>query len=81
MAEPEQDCSLAILEGELGCRVVAGGGAGGQQGLDLVEEVEVSEEHLGPAFGDTVKVSVFFRGGLAEYLVRIGAHLSRYFYS
>lgn len=54
LSDPAQECSLAILEGELGCRVLVGDVAGGMQ---LIDELELSEEHLGAAFGDTVKVS------------------------
>lgn len=61
LADPEQECSLAILEGELGLTVMQQDsqkdGDAVTKGLVLVEEVEVSEEHLGAAFADTVQVS------------------------
>lgn len=56
LADPEQECSAAILEEELGCRLIVSGGDGVLKGLESVAEVELSEEHLGGAFGDTVKV-------------------------
>lgn len=58
LSDPEQECSAAILEGELGCRLLlSGGDAGVVEGLEPVDELELSEEHMGAAFGDTIKVS------------------------
>lgn len=59
LADPEQECSVAILEGELGftVRQESKGGDAVVEDLAFVEEVEVSEEHLGAAFADTVQVS------------------------
>lgn len=60
LADPEQECSLAILEEELGCAVKQSVDGGSKDrdvagGLVCVEEVEVSEEHLGAAFADTIQ--------------------------
>lgn len=58
LSDPEQECSPAILEGGLGCRLLLSVDGGGMEGLEPVGELELSEAHLGAAFGDTVKVCV-----------------------
>lgn len=68
LSDPEQECSPAILEEELGCRLLSlsGDGGGVEGGLKPVDELELSEEHLGGAFGDTVKVCAcicIYKGG------------------
>jgi hypothetical protein len=76
LADPEQECSLAILEGELGCRVMLLDG-GSVEGLEAVEELELSEEHLGAAFGDTTKVqSVPVSQPASQALVYAFVHVS-----
>ena len=51
LSNAEQECSTAILE-ELGCGV----GSKAVEKLGIVEESELSPDHLGQAFADTAKV-------------------------
>lgn len=51
LSNTEQECSSAILE-ELGCGV----NSKAAEKLGVVDESELSPDHLGQAFADTVKV-------------------------
>lgn len=58
LSDPEQECTAAILE-ELGASVGPAKEVLAKTGMEaaVAEVVELSEEHLGAAFGETVKVS------------------------